>query len=76
VAIRMGKWKGVKSNMKKDRHSPWELFDLEKDRNETTDIASQHQDLVKQFDEIVIKEHQSAHIRDWEFIDPKFAIDK
>jgi arylsulfatase A-like enzyme len=76
VAIRMGKWKGVKSNMKKDRHSPWELFDLEKDRNETSDIAPEHTDLIKQFDEIIIKEHQPAHIRDWEFIDPKFAKDK
>jgi len=73
VAIRMGKWKGVKSNMHKDRQAPWELFDLETDRNETTDIAADHPELLKQFDDIVKKEHQPAHIREWEFIDPKFS---
>jgi hypothetical protein len=68
----MGKWKAVKSNLHNDRNAAWELFDLETDRNETTDLSSSHPELLKQFDEIVQKEHQSAHIREWEFINPKF----
>lgn len=47
VAIRMGKWKGVKSNMKKDKNAPWEIFDLENDVKETTDIAAEHPELAK-----------------------------
>jgi len=42
VAIRMGKWKGVKSNMKKDKNTPWEIYDLETDVNETTNVADHH----------------------------------
>lgn len=74
IAVRMGKWKGVKINVRKSTYAntPWMIFDLESDRNETEDLASQHPDLVKRFDEIVQKEHQPAHIREWEFINPKF----
>jgi len=72
VAIRMGKWKGVKSNMKKDKDSPWEIFDIEKDVNETTNVAAAHPGLIKEFEAILKKEHQPSHIRDWEFVNPKF----
>lgn len=72
VAVRMGNFKGVKSNMKKDKDAKWEIYDLKNDEKETTDISSQHPELVKQLDAIVKKEHQPSHIREWEFIDPKF----
>lgn len=76
VAIRMGKWKGVKSNMKKDRNTPWEIYDMEADEKEKTDLSAQHPELVKKFDAILRKEHQSSHIKEWEFVDPKFDITK
>jgi len=72
VAVRIGNWKGVKSNMKKDKEARWEVYDLKTDEKETTNIASQRPELVKQFEAILKKEHQPSHIRDWEFIDPKF----
>lgn len=73
VAIRMGEWKGVKSNMRTNRNASWELYNLSTDQNESSDVASQHPDLLKQFDAIVSKEHLQATIREWEFIDPKFS---
>ena len=73
VAIRMGDWKAVKTNMRKDKTAPWQLFNLKADRNETTDVAAQHPELLKQFDDILKKEHQCSHIQEWEFIDPKFG---
>lgn len=76
VAVRLGRWKGVKLNMKKDRQAPWELYDLEKDVNETTDVAAQHPELVKQMEEILQQAHKPAHIREWEFVDPKFPAKK
>lgn len=36
--------------------------------------AVMHPELVKQFDAIQKKEHQQAHIKEWEFIDPKFNV--
>ena len=71
VAIRMGDWKGVKSNMKKNKNATWEIYNLLSDVNETNDVAAQHPDLVKKLEVILKKEHQPSHIMDWEFIDPK-----
>ncbi len=73
VAIRMGNWKGVKSNLKTDRSSPWEIYDLANDPGETTDLASKMPELGKRFDAILKKEHSCSHIREWEIVDPKFA---
>lgn len=72
VAIRVGNWNGVKSNMKKDRNAPWEVFDLIEDPYETKNIAEQHPEVLQQFEAILKREHQQAHIRDWEFVNPKF----
>ena len=42
-AIRMGKWKAVRLGWK----PPVELYDLETDLGETTDIAAHHPDLIE-----------------------------
>jgi arylsulfatase A-like enzyme len=73
VAIRMGKWKGVKSNMKTDRNATWEIYDLDKDPGEKTDLAASQIALAKQFEEILKKELNCPHIREWEFVDPKIV---
>lgn len=73
VAVRMGDWKGVKSNIKKNRNAPWEIYNIRTDEKESTDVGPQYPELAKQFEEIVKKEHQASHIRDWEFINPKFS---
>ncbi|ETZ24744.1 hypothetical protein N824_00540 [Pedobacter sp. V48] len=71
LAIRMGDWKGVKVNLRKNLNNPWQIFNLKTDRNETTDIASEHPELTKRFDEIVKKEHQVSHLLEWEFLENK-----
>ncbi len=68
VAIRMGDWKAVKSNMKKNAQAPWELYNLASDKNETTNVAGQHPELLKQFDEILKKEHEPSPVKEWEFV--------
>jgi arylsulfatase A len=67
LAIRMGNWKAVKTNLRKEPNAQWQLFDLSKDVNETTDISTQHPELLKQFDAIVKKEHRDSHIKAWQF---------
>jgi len=71
VAIRMGDWKGVRLNVRKNINSPWMIFNLKTDRAESIDVSSQHPELVKRFNEIVKKEHQVSHINEWEFLDSK-----
>jgi arylsulfatase A-like enzyme len=72
VAIRMGRWKGIKSNMKKNKNALWEIYDMATDEKETNNVSVQHPELVQQFEAILKKEHQPSHLRDWEFVDPKF----
>ncbi|WP_336514190.1 arylsulfatase [Pollutibacter soli] len=72
VAVRLGKWKGVKRNMKANPGTIWELYDLSRDISETTDLAKDHPEILRQFDAIVKKEHQHSHIKEWEFVDAKF----
>lgn len=73
VAVRMGDWKGVKSNMKKDKKARWEIYNIKSDENETTDVATQHPTLAEKFEAIQKHEHSNAHIKEWEFVDPKFT---
>lgn len=68
VAIRIGDWKGVKSNMKKNKNAPWEIYNLKTDEKESINVAAQHPEVVKKFEEIVKKEHTPAQIKEWEFI--------
>ena len=46
-AIRMGRWKGIISNIRKGNQT-MELYDLDKDVTETTDVASEHPEIVRQ----------------------------
>ncbi len=46
-AVRMGKWKLVAL-----RGKPWELYDMEADRTESTDLAGQYPELVKQMEQM------------------------
>ena len=70
----MGDWKGVRTNVRKDSNAPWQIFNLATDRNETTNIAARHPEIVEEFKPIQKKEHQHSHIKEWEFIDPKFSV--
>ncbi|RAJ97944.1 arylsulfatase A-like enzyme [Larkinella arboricola] len=74
LAIRMGNWKAVKTDVRKNRNGPWELYDLSKDESETTNLAASHPGLLQQFDAIVAREHVPAHINDWEIINPKTTV--
>ena len=74
VAVRIGDWKGVRTDVRKNPKAPWQLFNLKTDRNEMTDVAAQNPEIVKQLEAIQKREHQSAHIKEWEFIAPKFAV--
>ena len=58
-AIRRGDWKLVAAG----KESPWELYNLQEDRAETTDVASKRPDLVKQLADLwesMRKQHQEV----------------
>ena len=57
VAVRWGRWKGLVQNVK-NGNTTMELFDLQTDSLETTDLAAQHPDIVDQMWEFVREAHQ------------------
>ena len=47
VAIREGKWKALRRNLKRKQVAQWELYDLENDPQEANDLAGTHPDIVE-----------------------------
>lgn len=51
IGIRDGKWKAVRRGLlAKGEHPAWELYDLDADLKETTDLAAKHPDVVKRLE--------------------------
>ncbi|MEO5997573.1 MAG: arylsulfatase [Chitinophagaceae bacterium] len=55
IALRIGKWKLVKKNMLKNKMAPLELYDLDTDPGEKTDVAKEHPDIIKKAEGILLK---------------------
>ena len=72
IALRIGDWKGVKVEMKTNPNVVWELYNLKEDPKEQNNLAGQHPEIVGQIDSIQQIAHRHPHIREWEFIDPKY----
>jgi arylsulfatase A-like enzyme len=66
LAVRMGKWKGVKRNLRKNPSQPWMLFDLVRDPSEQEDLAERYPTIIREMDAIVKKEHQHPVLKEWE----------
>lgn len=64
-AVRMGHWKGIRLNVAKNPDGPIELYDLRTDLGETTDVASEHPDVVKRIVELMAVAHRPSEL--WPF---------
>ena len=58
----MGKWKGIRLNVRKDPNSPIELYDLSKDIGEENNIASFHPEIVKEIELAMKESHVESSI--------------
>ena len=56
-AVRKGKWKAVRLNVRKKPDSPIELYDLSKDIGETKNLAAERPELVKKMARIMAESH-------------------
>jgi arylsulfatase A len=55
LAVRMGKWKGIKRNLRKNPDAPLELYDLEKDISEKNNVAQDNPDLAAKMEKIMLQ---------------------
>lgn len=53
IAVRMGKWKGVRYDVLKHPDRPMELYDLSQDPGEENNVAAQHPETVEQIEQIM-----------------------
>lgn len=65
-AVRMGRWKGVRLGGHDDVDAPIELYDLEADRAETTDVSSEYPEIVARIREIMFSRKESD-VERWNF---------
>jgi arylsulfatase A-like enzyme len=71
LAVRLGDWKGVKRNVRKEPNGAWELYNIATDRKETKNVAALHPDIIQKITETSKREHTHPVVMDWEFVDPK-----
>ena len=57
-AVRMGKWKGLRLNVKKDPNHAIELYDLSKDIGEKNNLASKHPEIVRKIETAMKNSHR------------------
>ena len=60
-AIRMGKWKGIRKDINKG-NTEIELYNLDNDIKEEHNVASDFPEIIKQMEDIMIKEHSASTI--------------
>ena len=58
-AVRMGKWKGVKYNLREGNRQ-LELFNLETDKAETTDVAQKYPEITARIEQILAETRVSS----------------
>ena len=60
-AVRMGKWKGIRKNIKKGKLEI-ELYDLTSDIRELNNIAHEHPEIVEDIKRIMATEHTKPQV--------------
>ena len=62
-AIRMGKWKGLLLNIKKEGEGNMMLFDLEKDPREQVNVAADYPEIISTMREKMKEAHEEPIIK-------------
>ncbi len=56
IAVRMGRWKGVRKNIRRNKDAPLEVYDLESDVGESKDLAAERPEIAKQLEAVIRRE--------------------
>jgi len=64
-AVRMGKWKAIRTNIKNNSNAPIQLFDLSKDINEDNDVSAYNPKIIARIKQ-VLADRTPASVAKWE----------
>lgn len=67
LAVRMGKWKGIKRDLRKNPDAPLELYDLEKDVSEKNNLAEEYPKVVARIEKIMLEARIRPIIKKFQF---------
>lgn len=67
LAVRMGKWKGIKRGLKKNPDTPLELYDLETDISEQRNVAGEHPDVATRIEAIMLEARTRPTVEKFRF---------
>ncbi len=67
ISVRMGKWKGIKTNFGNKEDVPLELYDLENDPSEETDVAASHPVITAKIEEIMLEARTRPQVENFAF---------
>ena len=67
LAVRMGKWKGIKKDIKKNPDAPLELYNLEIDIAESNNVVNEFPDITKKIEGIMISGRTEPELEKFRF---------
>lgn len=67
LAVRMGKWKGIKRKLRKNPDAPLEVYNLEDDISETKNVAKEHPAVTEKIEKIMTRERTVPAIKAFRF---------
>ncbi|MHC4168916.1 MAG: sulfatase-like hydrolase/transferase [Planctomycetota bacterium] len=67
LAVRMGRWKGIKQNVRKNPDAPLELYDLEADIGESDNVAAENPAVTAKIERIMLEARRRPSIERFQF---------
>ena len=82
IAVRMGKWKGIRRNLHKNPQASLELYNMEDDLREKNNVVKIHPEIAEKIKSIMMRERTRPEIVKFRFgqyqdhVEPKNSPDK
>lgn len=67
IAVRMGKWKGIKTGLRRNPDAPLELYNLENDIGETNNVVDKHPEVAKKIESLMLSERTVPEVEKFRF---------